>query len=478
MGCSNSRKVDDAQPLIPLINHKGQYIEDPPLFNELNLVIIGSHCSGKNTVANVILRHNAFSFWTRFSKYRVKKSGEVFGRRIQLIRVPGWTGDLSVSVHNQKRTKQQLVTSVQSNFETGPHAVLLALDVNSTITDTTRKTLESLLTEEIWDHTVVIFTHGEKLYDITIKDQIHVNQLSELIERCGKRYHVLHNSMPTKQSAELIETLEYFIADKDAPVKFSLFDQVMGNGDLEEQQSLIERLRNKIKSLKEFKTSLSVKGSHHSSQSLIESKNAEIRRLQNILKKREHDLQRLKTQLQQTQNGNLLNSVVSSRCTDCEKKDEELCRLHEELSKLKTIVEAHNQSSGQGQPSELNTMAWSHKTQRLPTNLFERPPSCAHELHSDNLREWPLTLSNVLGDLNDSQFKRMKSLMHFREDWRIPESLLDDKDRDSLALLLIQTWGEKQCIINIKNIIKEIPRNDNSMKKLIMPYLEEIGEIW
>ncbi|KAL7875716.1 hypothetical protein AOLI_G00106790 [Acnodon oligacanthus] len=245
MGNRNSAQSGDRDPLM---DSKEKEMEDLPLFEELNLVVIGIHCAGKNEVANAILQKKALRVWGTFCNFHIKNSGETCNRKIKVFRAPGWSGDLHTEVDKQKQTKKQIVYSVQSHFEEGPHAVLLALDVDSTITDTTIKTLENLLTQELWDHTVVMFTHGEKLKDITINDQIKVNQLQKFIERCGKRYYILKKkSTWRKQSSELVETIEYFIASKDASVQFCLSDREGAEtNDLNQKKSLIKRLKNKI----------------------------------------------------------------------------------------------------------------------------------------------------------------------------------------------------------------------------------------
>ncbi|XP_036452991.1 uncharacterized protein LOC118826199 isoform X2 [Colossoma macropomum] len=297
MGNHNSTQSDDRDPLM---DSKEKEIQDFSLFEELNLVVIGSHCAGKNEVANAILQKKTFRVWGKFCNYHIKNGGEICKRKIKVIRAPGWSGDLHTSVDKQKQTKKQIVYSVQSHFEKGPHAVLLALDVDSTITDTTIKTLENLLTQELWDHTIVMFTHGEKLKDITINDQIKVNQLQRFIERCGKRYYILQkNSTWRKQSSELVETIEYFIANKDASVLFSLSDgEGAKTNDLKQKKSLIKRLKNKINKLREFKNTLSSNRTQDDSyQHLIDSKDAEIRRLEAALQKREEEFCKLEKRM-------------------------------------------------------------------------------------------------------------------------------------------------------------------------------------
>ncbi|KAL0189686.1 hypothetical protein M9458_016785, partial [Cirrhinus mrigala] len=64
-----------------------------------------------------------------------------------------------------EQTKCEIVHCVQSLYRSGPHAVILALKSNISI-------LESLLTVQLWEHTIVVFTNGEKLGGYTIRDYI------------------------------------------------------------------------------------------------------------------------------------------------------------------------------------------------------------------------------------------------------------------------------------------------------------------
>ncbi|XP_066538234.1 GTPase IMAP family member 9-like [Hoplias malabaricus] len=478
MGNRNSAQREDKKPLLVGADVN---VPDCVLFEELNLVVIGSHFSGKNEVANAILQNKVFRSWGYFCKCRVKKGGEINKRKIEVVRAPGWSGDLHAAVNKQKKTKLQIVSSVQSHFEKGPHAVLLALDVDSTITEATRKTLEVLLTEKVWDHTIVIFTHGEKNKDTDIKDQIRVNQLDEFIERCGKRYFVLKkNTITEKQNTELIDTIEYFIANKDSSVQFCLSDSDGAkDNDLEEKKSLIKRLENKIDKLKRWLSSQTNHGDN--SQRLLDLKDAEIAKLQAVLQKREAEIHKLRGLLAQ------------KSCPACEAKDKEIGRLLKQINEQTThrnIKYAKHQSTQTGPPYRRhtetkhvnNSVVTSHRKQTSDCNSFEMMELTSggrlHEANQDFLRNWTLTLNDILAELSEDQLNKMKHLLKNGRGRRIPAGQLESQDRDSMAELLVQTWGEHQCIINTRDIMKEIPRNDKIIQDLFQPYLKHIGETW
>lgn len=70
--------------------------------------------------------------------------------------------------------------------------------------------------------------------------------------------------------------------------------------------------------------------------------------------------------------------------------------------------------------------------------------SSHYGLHPDALNAWTLNLNKIL----------------------------------EVANRLVETWGECTCIINTRDIMKEIPRNDNVIQALFKPFLEKINESW
>lgn len=55
----------------------------------------------------------------------------------------------------------------------------------------------------------------------------------------------------------------------------------------------------------------------------------------------------------------------------------------------------------------------------------------------------------------------------------IPASKLEEtnEDRYELVNLIVESWGFKELVKAIKEFMKELPRNDERVKKLLEPYL-------
>lgn len=143
----------------------------------------------------------------------MRREADRCNKTITLIRTPTWSGDLSAG-KRQRKIREEIVKSVSISFkDTGPHAFLLVVDVTSTITEVTRKTLESILTEKLWNHTIVVFANIEKLKH-SIDVYIHTEGLLEFMKQCGHRKYAVKTRELPNQSGEMIQKFEEMIAGK------------------------------------------------------------------------------------------------------------------------------------------------------------------------------------------------------------------------------------------------------------------------
>lgn len=326
---------------------------------------------GKNTIANAILNEKVFRFWTSLTSDYIKQTRRVSGTQIHLTRIPGWRGDLSRS----KQTKREIVYCVQALYETGPHAVILVLKVNSVLSESNISTLESLLTVQLWNHTIVLFTHGEKLGGYTIEDYIRCHQLQDLIDKCGGRFSVIQNN----DSNQITETVQELIARKNSASCFKLSAQTVVNNTLESDLGcLVERIKSKITSLLASKEKLNTRTQNNNSiERLLDSKDAEIRRLNAIVQEKEREIERLRSRYLRTQDldpsglrrriaevenqRDMMSNELKERNTENEILKKQVKEKDAEIEELKIELKKHKQEAGVWRTHEDETVFTGHR---------------------------------------------------------------------------------------------------------------------
>lgn len=249
------------------------FFTDYPLFTHLNLLIIGSHGSGKNSVGNFILNKKSFGWWDRFKTSEVKKTHETRnGRKVSVVRLPGWNGDLTDD-DKDKELRLNIVHYVNESC----HAVVFVINTAKPFSDKTTQTIEKLLTEKVWHHTIVVLRNIEKLGKKTEAYLQTESAVNNLIQKCGKKY--LDSNLYKNR---IIQQIEKIIANKDQ-IYFQSNEQ-----DKCEKTKLLKRIQVKINLLDE----VLVQAQNESSHLLPGDKEQESdkRELQMILMKLESEI--------------------------------------------------------------------------------------------------------------------------------------------------------------------------------------------
>lgn len=116
---------------------------------------------------------------------------------------------------------EQLTTHLSSCMELcapGPHAFLLCVPVTlpgrSNLHDLS-SLKKSFGSETILRHTLVLFTHSDKLKDGNVEEYIAAKrpELLELVEKCDDRYHVLKQERNEGNIKELLEKVEQVVKE-------------------------------------------------------------------------------------------------------------------------------------------------------------------------------------------------------------------------------------------------------------------------
>ncbi|XP_045081369.1 GTPase IMAP family member 9-like [Coregonus clupeaformis] len=142
-----------------------------------------------------------------------RREGDVSGRRLVLVDTPDWfCPGLSLE---EMRHDVGLCVHLSAP---GPHAFLLVIPVEPSNGEErgVLERIEEMFGEGCWEHTVILFTHADGLKEQSIEEflQAGSQDLQQLVEKCGSRYHVLNikDRAHGTQVPELLEQVEEMVA--------------------------------------------------------------------------------------------------------------------------------------------------------------------------------------------------------------------------------------------------------------------------
>lgn len=134
----------------------------------------------------------------------VEKKENISGRNVTVIKVP-----------TENLLEKHSFTEELSLHAYGCGVLLLVVNCSSSFHNVEFKATVSrlhALGKQLWRRTMVLFTNGDWLGDITIEQHIESEggPLQILVENCGNRYHVLDNKNRANrdQVSDLLEKME------------------------------------------------------------------------------------------------------------------------------------------------------------------------------------------------------------------------------------------------------------------------------
>uniref|UniRef100_A0A3B3XR97 AIG1-type G domain-containing protein n=1 Tax=Poecilia mexicana TaxID=48701 RepID=A0A3B3XR97_9TELE len=220
--------------------------------------MIGGSFAGKSSTGNIILGQNAFNVNDKDDRRTTHSEishSVVEGRRLTVVDSPGWFC-FNTLQETSEMDKLEIENSVNL-CPPGPHAVLLVIPLAINIDESYLRVVQqhmSLFREEIWKHTLVLFTYGDWLGVKTVEERIESDEgLQWIVNKCENRYHVLNNKdhSDKTQVKELLEKIEEMWAGNEDPYYEVELDRA---AELETKRETGDKMARRLKKINERKS--------------------------------------------------------------------------------------------------------------------------------------------------------------------------------------------------------------------------------
>ncbi|XP_050978685.1 GTPase IMAP family member 7-like [Labeo rohita] len=171
--------------------------------------------SGKSAAGNTIFNHEVFPM--QRTQECTSHTAVVNGRSITVLDTPGWWKYFFDPEYAQAAILERERQSRHMQF---PHAMILVFPGETSFRNEQRRIIREYMAtfgEDVWKHTIVLFTWGDRFPDISVEQHIESegDALQWLIKKCRNRYHVFDSSNWNNrgQVTELLQKIDEMVAE-------------------------------------------------------------------------------------------------------------------------------------------------------------------------------------------------------------------------------------------------------------------------